>query len=140
MADPNAPNPVHTWIADTWLPGRLGKAFLRQRVRLTAGGSYTFPCVSEDAQTVGTVIITTAGGKNSATKLYKVRSDFYFLLLARAEKRLAIFTDRAMYKLVSDELKEGRVPKEIELMFVDKLPPEVLASLQQTPAEASNQA
>lgn len=140
MADPNTPNPIHTWVAETWLPQKLGKPFSRQRVRLTSGGAYTFPCVSEDSQTAGAVIITTAGGKNSSSKLYKVRSDFYFLLLARVENRLAIFTDRPMYKMVCDEQKEGRVAKEIELMLADKLPAEVLAALQQNSAESTNQA
>jgi hypothetical protein len=45
-----------------------------------------------------------------------------------------------MYKMVCDEQKEGRVPKEIELMFIDKLPPELLATLQHASGETPNRA
>ncbi len=119
MADSNAQNQVYAWIAATWLSERLKQPFSRQKVKLSSGGAYTFPAVCEDEKTVATINTSQGSGKNTAAKLNKVRADLYFLLLAPANRRLALFTDRAMFRLVSLEQREGRVPKEIELLHVD---------------------
>lgn len=125
MADPNAQNQVHAWLAETWLSQKLNLPLSRQRVKLTSGGGYSFPAVSTDEGTVAIFNTSLGTGKNAVSKLNKVRSDFYFLLLANANRRLAVFTDRAMFALVHKEQKEGRVPEEIELLLASQLPPEI---------------
>lgn len=129
VADPNAQNQVHAWLAETWLSQKLNFPVSRQRVKLTSGGGYSFPAVSEDEATVAIFNTSLGSGKNAASKLNKVRSDFYFLLLANASRRVAVFTDRAMFGLVQKEQREGRVPDEIELMLVGQLPAEIDAVL-----------
>lgn len=129
MADPNAQNQVHAWLAETWLSQKLGMALARQRVKLTSGGGYSFPAVSGDESIVAIFNTSVGSGKNAMSKLNKVRSDFYFLLLANAARRVAVFTDRAMFGLVQKEQREGRVPDQIELMLVGQLPAEIDAIL-----------
>lgn len=125
MADPNAQNQVHAWLAETWLSQKLDIPVTRQRVKLSSGGGYSFPAVSKDEGTVAIFNTSVGSGKNAASKLNKVRSDFYFLLLANAVRRVAVFTDRAMFGLVQKEQREGRVPDQIELMLVSQLPAEI---------------
>lgn len=146
VADPNAQNQVHVWLAETWLSQKLDLPLTRQRVKLTSGGGYSFPAVSVDERTVAVFNTSVGSGKNAASKLNKVRSDFYFLLLANASRRVAVFTDRAMYGLVQKEQREGRVPDQIELMLVPQLPAQIDAILKasqqvggQEPLEALSQ-
>lgn len=128
MVDSNAHNQVHAWIADSWLADKLKAPFSRQKVKLSCGGAYTFPAVSDDAKTIATVNTSQGSGKNATTKLNKVRSDLYFLLLAPANRRLALFTDRTMFRMMALEQREGRVPRDVELLFVE-LPEHLEASL-----------
>jgi hypothetical protein len=38
----------------------------------------------------------TAGGKHAVGKMLKIRSDMYFLLLAEAERRIVVLTEKDM--------------------------------------------
>lgn len=129
MADPNTHNLVHAWIAETWLSSKLNQPFDRQKVKLSSGGSYTFPAVSNDLLAAATVHTSTASGKSAQSKLNKVRSDLYFLLLAKVDRRISVFTDRSMFNLVRTEQSEGRVPKDFELLLIESLPDDIAASL-----------
>ncbi len=134
VADQNPQNLVQVWISETWLSGKLGVPHTRLRVKLTSGGSYTFPAVSAEQSSVATIHTGSAHGKNAPSKIYKVRSDLYFLLLAKAQNKTAVFTDRAMFNYFRDEKEEGRLPKEVQLLWVDKLPDEIAAILESTQA------
>ena len=57
----------------------------------------------------------TSSRKRASPKLNKIRSDALFLLLAEADKRLILFTDRAMFELCEGEARNGRFPPEVEI-------------------------
>ena len=89
---------------------------------LTSGGVFDFDAVSADGMIVANISTSgskTASGKGGTGKMLKVRSDIYFLLLARAQRTLMLLTERDMYERWLAEVESGRVPDSIEFVHVD---------------------
>ena len=68
----------------------------------------------------------------------KVRSDIYFLLLARVQRRLALFTEQDMYARWVKEVEIGRVPSSIEFVHV-AIPEDLNLKLRVSCQEASRE-
>lgn len=88
MADTRVQLEVEDWVRREWMPRQFGQRFSRERVSLSPGGVFDFDAVGEDGRVVATISTSgakTSGGKNAVGKMLKVRSDIYFLLLAKAE-------------------------------------------------------
>jgi hypothetical protein len=99
------------------MPERFGMQFYRERLDLRSGGVFDFDAVSADKSitaTISTSGASTAAGKNATGKILKLRSDMLFLLLAKAQKRVIVLTEKDMYDRCLKERDGGRVPPEIE--------------------------
>src|SRR6266496_2851230 len=86
MAATNCQLQCEDWVRLNWLPNILGQPFYRERLPLRSGGVFDFDAVSGDkkvAISISTSGSLTSSGKRGAGKLFKLRSDMYFLLLAK---------------------------------------------------------
>lgn len=129
MADTRVQLQAEDWIRRTWLRQQYGQSFTRRRLTLSAGGDFEFDAVSADCFIVANISTSsalTSGGKRGAGKLQKLRADMLFLVMADAQKRIVVLTERNMYELCQKEKRDGRVPLDIE--FVHAELPEDLAS------------
>lgn len=122
MADTRAQVMIEDWVRRKWMPKRYGQRFSRERLELTSGGEFDFDAVSADGTIVANIStsgLKTARGKYGSGKVLKVRSDIFFLLLARAPRRLMLLTESDMYDRWLSEAEAGRVPHSIEFAHVD---------------------
>jgi len=129
LADTRVQLEVEDWVRREWMPNRLGVRFSRERVALSSGGVFDADAVSLDSKIVATISTSgakTSGGKYAVGKMLKIRSDMFFLLLAQAERRLVILTERDMYDQCLKEVAGGRIPKSIEFLHAE-LPSELEA-------------
>jgi hypothetical protein len=127
------------WVRLRWLPERFGQPFRCKALRLTAGGVFTFDAVSADgtiAASISTSGASTASGKRGAGKLYKLRSDMFFLLMANVSQRLVVLTEPDMYNLCRREQEAGRVPSSIEFVHAP-LPPDLCERLKSARGKSS---
>ena len=123
------------------MPHKLGQQFSRERVRLSSGGVCDFDAVSSDRRIVAAISTSgavTAGGKYAVGKLLKIRSDMFFLLLAEAERRIVVLTEKDMYERCIKEVQGGRVPSSIEFVRAE-IPLELEARLQISRGTASDE-
>ena len=141
MADTTTQGEVEDWIRQEWMPERFGQAFRETNVTLTSGGPFKFDAVSADGSIVANVstsTLKTRGGNRGSGKVNKVRSDIYFLLLARAPCRLMVLSEADMYQWWLNEEQRGRVPAEIEFVHVE-IPPTLDANLRASRKAASRE-
>ena len=122
MADTRLQLEVEKWVCSVVLPRKYGRTFAPKPVRLTPGGSFDFDAVSDDGKIVACISTSgwkTSSGKGGTGKVQKIRSDMFFLLLARgAKRRVAVFTEPDMAEFWQGEHAKGRLPKSIELLKV----------------------
>ena len=141
MADTTVQLEVEDWVRRHWLPRKLGGKFSRERLRLSSGGLFDFDGVSEDekiAVVISTSASKTASGRRGVGKMMKIRSDLYFLLLSKAERRVIVFTQPDMYEQLERERKAGRVPPEIEYLLAE-IPDDLKERLEAARAKASEE-
>ena len=141
MADTRVQLEAEDWVRQQWMPSKFGQAFYRERVRLSSGGFFDFDAASADRAIVACISTsgsTTISGKNAVGKLLKIRSDMFFLLLARAERRLVILTEADMFESCRKEREGGRVPDAIEFHLAD-IPQDLRLKLQRARRVASNE-
>ncbi len=141
MADTRIQLIAEDWIRSEWLPGQFKQSFQQKGLRLKPGGEFQFDAVSADGRIVANISTSsgiTAGGKNPAAKLQKLRADMLFLLMAKAEKRLIVLTEKDMYDLCLKEKANGRVPEEIEFLHVE-LPAALAMALEQAKKKAADE-
>jgi len=141
MADTRIQLQVEDWVRAYWMPRTLGQGFRRERVPLKSGGVFDFDAVSDDGKVVAAISTSgayTSAGKLAVGKLHKLRSDMLFLLLAEAERRLIILTERDMFDLCCREKEAGRVPAEIEFLHAD-IPGDLRARLNAARKTASDE-
>jgi len=141
MADTRIQIQVEDWIRRNWMPKKFGQKFYRERLQLSSGGVFDFDAVSADnkiAATISTSSARTASGKQGIGKLLKIRSDMYFLLLAKTQRRLVILTEQDMYDRCMVELQNGRVPSSIEFIHA-QIPQELDDKLISARRRASNE-
>ena len=141
MADTRVQLEAEDWIRRNWLPQRFGRAFYRERIRLSSGGVHDFDAVSADGTIVASISTssaTTASGKPGVGKLTKIRADMLFLLLTKAERRMIVLTERDMHQLFLREIEGGRVPSSIEFLLAE-LPEELARKLQASRTLASRE-
>ena len=141
MADTRVQLEVEDWVRREWMPRRFGQSFSRARVKLSPGGVCDFDAVSGDRKIVAAISTSgavTASGKSAVGKMLKIRSDMYFLLLAEAERRIVVLTEKDMRDRCKKEAEGGRVPASIELVHVE-IPAELEAKLRASRTEASGE-
>ena len=117
MADTRVQVMVADWVRCEWMLERYGQRFSREPVDLSSGGVSDFDAVSADATIVAN--ISTSGSKPASGKMHRVRSDIYFLLLAKADRKLMLLTERDMYERWLSEVEGGRVPDSVEFVRVE---------------------
>ena len=141
MADTRVQLEVEDWVRRKWMPSQFGQRFGRERVPLTSGGVFDFDAVSEDDTIVATISTSgarTASGKLGVGKLLKIRSDMYFLMLAKAQRRIVVLTELDMYERLMEERRSGRVPPEIEFVRLS-LPDDLAVKLKEARMIASRE-
>ena len=141
MADTSAQLKVEDWVRREWMQARYGHQFFRKRVPLTSGGVFDCDAVSADGDIVA--VISTSGSKTAtggpgSGKMHKIRSDMYFLLLAKARRSLVLLTESDMYARWVKEVHTGRVPTCIEFVHVE-IPEPLNAELQESRRKASRE-
>jgi len=102
------------------MPSEYGKKFRRERLTLRSGGKFDFDAVCTDDEIVASISTSssmTSGGKAGSGKMMKLRSDMLFLLMAEAERRIMVLTEKDMYDKCLAERDGGRVPPEIEFVL-----------------------
>ena len=122
MASTAIQSEVERWIREEWLRRRFGRSFTKKNVRLKSGGEFEFDAVSDDDKVVANIStssLKTASGNVGAGKIYKVRSDIYFLLLAPCAKKLMLLTDSDMHEAWLKQIDRGRVPDSIQIRCVE---------------------
>jgi hypothetical protein len=133
---------VEDWVRREWLPVKFGQKFYRERLRLSCGGIFDFDAVSEDRKIVAAISTSgakTATGKNASGKLFKIRSDMFFLLLVPdVNQRIVVLTETDMVDLCKKESAGGRVPKSIEFVHA-MIPEDVAAKLRHARGTASSE-
>lgn len=120
---------------------KVRSAFSRERVRLSSGGVCDFDAVSADRRVVAAISTSgavTASGKHAVGKMLKIRSAMDFLLLAAADRRLVVLTERDMYARCLKEAEGGRVPSSIEFALAE-IPASLDAKLRLARGAASNE-
>jgi hypothetical protein len=125
MANTRIQKEAEGWIRSTYLRRVFRREFRQAQVRLSSGGTFEFDAVSADGAIVAVISTSrarTASGGYGSGKLHKIRADVLFLLLARARRRIAVFTEADMFDEVSGEAARGRLPRSIELRLA-RLPP-----------------
>jgi hypothetical protein len=113
VADTRVQLEVEDWVRREWMPHKFGQQFSRERVRLSSGGVCDFDAVSADGRIVAAISTSgavTAGGKHAVGKVLKIRSDMYFLLLAEADRRIVVLTEKDMHERCMKEAAGGRSP------------------------------
>ena len=122
MADTRVQVMVEDWVRREWMPERYGQRFSRERVDLSSGGVFDFDAVSTDGTIVANISTSgskTVRGKHGTGKMLKVRSDIFFLLLAKAHRKLVLLTESDMCERWLSEVENGRVPDSIEFVHVE---------------------
>jgi hypothetical protein len=122
MADTRVQLEAEDWVRREWMQSHFGQPFSRERLRLSSGGVFDSDAVSPDgsiAATISTSGARTASGKNAIGKMLKIRSDVYFLLLADAQRKLVVLTEKDMYEQCLKEREGGRVPAQIEFVLAE---------------------
>ncbi len=139
MADTRVQLEVEDWVRREWMPTKFGMQFSREQVRLSSGGVCDFDAVSADGKIVAAISTSgalTANSKYAVGKMLKIRSDMYFLLLAQAERRLVVLTERNMYERCVKEVSGGPVPSSTEFIHA-AIPDELDARLRASRSVAS---
>jgi hypothetical protein len=132
---------VEEWIRDKALPSLYGQTFHPGALKLKSGGVFNFDAISEDCCIVANISTSgarTARRKHASGKIQKIRADMLFLLMASAEKRLIVLTERDMFDFWEAEKQAGRVPLEIEFIRI-KLPTELSIALENAKRTASEE-
>jgi hypothetical protein len=121
MADTRVQLEIEDWVRENWMLQKFGQSFYRNRLKLSTGGVFDFDAVSEDktiAACISTSAAKTSGGKAGSGKLFKLRSDMLFLLLAEGlRKKLIILTDGTMHAACLKEASGKRIPQGIEFLL-----------------------
>lgn len=141
MADSGVQREVEDWIRREWMPRTFGKSFSCRQVSLTSGGAFMFDAVSVDGKVVANISTSgsrTARGRFASGKIYKVRSDIYFLLLSTADRKLVLLTEQDMNEWWLEERKKGRVPECIEFWHV-RIPDDLNQRLEDSRGNASDE-
>ena len=143
MADTSAQKRAELWIVRHLLPARFdGLAFKEQRVPLVWGGQFAFDAVSADHCIVGLVSTSaakTSGGKQATAKIQKLKCDTLYLTnVAVPCRKLLVFSEQSMFDHFQKDAKNGRFPKDIELLHIE-LPPEILAEVHTARLEAQRE-
>ena len=141
MADSRVQHEVEDWIVRNALPAQFGQSFSKRRWGLEWGGFFEFDGVSEDGTIVACVstsVGATASGKNPSGKILKIKADTLYLMAARADMRLLVFTDSSMMNRIQREQDAGRFPGSVELLLVH-LPDDLEAKLNLARAAASRE-
>lgn len=141
MADTRVQLEVEDWVRKNWMPQFFGVKFSRERLTLRSGGVFDFDAVSSDEKIVATVSTSsskTASGKLGVGKLMKIRSDMLFLLMAPAERRIVVLTEKDMFDRCLKEREGGRVPPEIEFVCAE-IPEELRSKLVEAKGESSRE-
>ncbi len=116
--------------------------FVRERIALTTGGEFDFDAVSLDEKTVcciSTSVGVTSGGNSASSKLHKMKADILNLhLLPPGKRKVMVFSDAAMARLLQREADALRIPADIEILTV-ALPAELAAALAATTAKQTPQ-
>jgi len=104
-----------------FLPVVYGMPFGNRKVQLNWGGRFDFDAVSQDGRIVGNISTssaTTASAKLATAKIQKIKCDTLYLLYAQgASERLLIFTELDMQRHFEKEVKNGRFPKGVKLIY-----------------------
>jgi hypothetical protein len=90
------------------------------------------------AATISTIGSKTASGKHAVGKVLKIRSDMFFLLLAKVQRRIVVLTERDMYDLCLKEVAGGRVPSSIEFVHAE-IPSQLAGKLKSARTKASKE-
>jgi hypothetical protein len=141
MADTRVQLEVEDWVRREWMSKKFGQQFTRERIALSPGGRFDCDAVSLDqkiAAAISTSGATTSSGKYAVGKMLKIRSDMFFLLLADAERRIIVLTEKDMYEQCLKELRDGRVPPLIEFHHA-QIPDEFDARLRSSRGVASRE-
>lgn len=113
---------VEEWIRSIELSRLYGQPFHHGALRLISGGIFNFDAISEDGCIVANISTSdakTAQGKHASGKIQKIRADMLFLLMAPADRRLIVLTERDMFDFWEKEKRSGRVPVEIEFLRIE---------------------
>jgi hypothetical protein len=126
MSNIEAHEEAELWIRDTYLPKEYGQTFRPKSLPLQSRGESKFSAVSDDGEVVAA--ICTRRAYNSTHKvdkdvLMKVQSDALKILWLETTpaKRLMLFTDPDMVRVIKEEKRKDHFPKEIQIVRV-KLP------------------
>ena len=117
---------VEPYVRD-WLGRKFGKVFARRDLPLAGcEGEQSFDAVSEDGKVVACIRFSsglTSGGKFPTGKRDAALRDLYFLLLANAERKLLVLTDKEFFKLFSDR-RRFKIHSSIDILHCE-LPTEL---------------
>ncbi len=130
---------IEHWIREVYLPKEFGQKFQEKSLLLQSRGEAKFAAVSEDGEVVAAICTRPGYGSNGKVDedaLLKVRSDALKILWldATPAKRFIAVADPSMIRLLKEEKRKGRFPKEMHIVRI-KLPSELEAKLEEARKE-----
>lgn len=141
MADTYVQQKCQKWVSETWLSSKFNLGFAKKSLTMQQRGECEFNAVSTNGKIVANISTAQAHtyrGSTGSAKKSKLRADCLMLHLAVAEKKLMILTEKSMYKLANKEQEEGRLPLDIEILYVE-LPDELKHELSYAQEKASRE-
>ena len=122
MANTIAADDVAIWIRKEWMPKQIGGSFKCGDIRLLTGGLHRFSAVSQNQSIIACISTNRTrlpSGKSATDRLYKVRSDLYYLLLTGENNRkLYLCTEQDMKDWGDAEKRKGLIPGNVEFHLV----------------------
>jgi hypothetical protein len=132
MADTSGQKVVESWIRENILKPKYGCEFALRKLSLSWGGQFCFDAVSDDGRVVVNITSSpgkTSKGRSASGKMHKIKSDTLYLINAVGPvTRVQVFTEKSMAEHFEKEVRNGRYPKNVELLVVS-LPPEIQAEV-----------
>ena len=133
MKNTKAQLEAEQWIREVYLPKEYGQSFRQKNLTLQSRGEAQFAAVSDDGEVVAAICVSQGyapEGKVDTEALMKVRSDALKILWLEATpaKRFMLVSDPSMARVIREEIKKGRFPKEMKIVRV-KLPAAIESKL-----------
>lgn len=141
MADTRVQIEVEDWVRRNWLSRKYGQEFHRERVALEWGGVFDFDAVTSDQSIIAAISTSagkTASGRLAVGQLMKMRSDVLFLLHAKTQRRVMVFTEPDMFQVAQQEREAGRLPDSVEFTRAE-IPLELEIRLREARKKASEE-
>lgn len=119
-------NIIEPWFRDEYLREKHPGAEIKQeKLSLIWGGHFEYDAVVYQSGKVESVYLLscseykTSNGKGGAGKFHKIKSDILMMLGTQAPNKVMAFLGKTMYQQFKTQQDMGRLPQDINCLFVE---------------------